>query len=487
MSDLCLLGVCQLVRQIAAREVSPVEVVRAHLARIDRLDGRLKSFLTVFADEAVREAQRAEAVLSGGAAPGPLHGVPVAVKDLFDVRGFPTTAGSRLLNTPAGHDSTVVARLRAAGAVILGKLNLHEFAYGPEGVNLHFGTPWNPWDAQTHRLPGGSSSGSGVAVAAGLVPMGLGSDTGGSIRIPAACCGVVGLKPTYGRVSRAGVVPLCWSLDHVGPLTGSVADAATVLGVIAGHDPADPSTSGRSVPPYAAELHRPVQGLRIGLLADCLEQSDPEVASAVSEAARLLRGLGCRIEEVRPARMRYATAAISAIAAPEALAYHDPMLRQHAPAYAPDVRRRVAVGYFLSGADYLKGQRARRLIRDEVEELFGRVDCLLGPTVPVAAPPLGAAEVPIRGRAENTRSALLRFTRPFNLTGHPAVAVPCGFSRDGLPLSLQIAGRAFDEATVLRLAHAYEQATDWHRRRPPLLSNEAVSPASGPGTSGTQA
>ena len=481
MSELPWLGVLDLAAAIAARRLSPVEVVRALLARIEQHDGRLRSYLAVFADSALEQARTAEATVVSGRPLGPLHGVPFAVKDLFAVAGTPTTAGSRFLAEPAPHESTAVARLRAAGAVLLGKLNLHEFAYGPEGLNPHHGSPWNPWDPVTARLPGGSSSGSGVAVAAGLTPAALGSDTGGSIRIPAACCGTVGLKPTYGRVSRAGVVPLSWSLDHVGPLTRSVADAAALLAVLAGPDAADPSSRALPVPDYVAGLAAPVRGLRVGLLREHVEQADAEVAAAVTEAVRVLAGLGCTVREVALPRARYGLATSYAVLSPEALAYHEPLLRRYAGLYAPDVRRRLAVGGFLTATDYLKGQRARGLIREEIDGVLGGVDCLLSPTLPVAAPPATAAEVRIGDRTESTRLALTSFTRILNLGGHPAVALPCGFSREGLPLSLQIAGRAFEEGTVLRLAAAYEGATEWHRRRPPDLAALTPPAAAGPG------
>jgi aspartyl-tRNA(Asn)/glutamyl-tRNA(Gln) amidotransferase subunit A len=481
VSELPWLGVLDLAAAVAARRLSPVEVVRALLARIEAHDGRLRSYLAVFAESALEEARAAEAAVGAGRPLGPLHGVPFAVKDLFAVAGTPTTAGSRFLAEPARHDSTAVARLRAAGAILLGKLNLHEFAYGPEGLNPHHGSPWNPWDPVPHRLPGGSSSGSGVAVAAGLTPAALGTDTGGSIRIPAACCGTVGLKPTYGRVSRAGVVPLAWSLDHVGPLTRSVADAAALLAVLAGPDPADPSSRALPVPDYLAGLAAPVKGLRVGLLRQDVERADAEVSTAVAEAVRVLEGLGCSVRDVALPRARYGLAASYAVLSAEALASHEPLLRRQGALYAPDVRRRLAVGAFLTAADYLKGQRARQLIREEADAALAEVDCLLGPTLPLAAPPVTAAEVRIGDRVESTRLALTSFTRLFNLGGHPAVALPCGFSRDGLPLSLQIAGRAFEEETVLRLAAAYEAATEWHRRRPPDLPGLTPPDAGGPG------
>ncbi len=466
MSDLHWLGVLDLARGIATKKVSPVEVLQAHLTRIEQLDGRLRSYLAVFADSALEAARAAEAAVAAGGSLPPLHGVPVAVKDLFAVAGTPTTGGSRFLTEPARADATVVARLRAAGAVILGKLNLHEFAYGPEGTNPHFGTPWNPWDATVHRLPGGSSSGSAVAVAAGLSPAALGSDTGGSIRMPAALCGVVGLKPTYGRVSRAGVLPLSWSLDHAGPLARRAADAAAILSAIAGADPADPSSSRQPVPDYVAALSGSVRGMRIGLVGEYLRQAEDEVQAAVAGTVATLERLGCVVAEVAFPTARFALGASLGIIAPEALAYHAPLLSRHAREYAPDVRQRLLVGRFLTATDYVTAQRARLVIRDDVEQALRRVDCLLTPTLPVAAPPVAAVELTVRGRVETPRSAFTMFTRLFNLTGHPAIAVPCGLSRGGLPLSCQVVGRAFDEASILRLAHAYEEATDWHARRP---------------------
>ena len=467
MSDLCWERATDLARAVAGRVVSPVEVVEAHLKRIDLLDGRLRAYLAVFADEALEAARRAEAAVMAGDPLGILHGVPVGMKDLFAVVGRPTTGGSRFLTAPAEDDSTVVTRLRQAGAIILGKLNLHEFAYGPEGINIHHGTSWNPWDATRHRMPGGSSSGSGVAVTAGLAPVGMGSDTGGSIRIPAACCGTVGLKPTYGRVSRAGVLPLSWSLDHVGPLTRSAADAALVLAAIAGHDPRDPASSHAPVADYISGLGGPVAGLRIGLLRDYVERADPAVREPVLAAARTLAELGGAVRDVALPLARFAGPASLAIVGPEAMALHEPWLRSHAGDYAPDVRQRLVAGRFVAATDYVQGQRARGRLRDEVNDVLGRVDCLLAPTLPIVPPPVTATEVTIGDRREPARGALTSFTRLFNLTGHPVVAVPCGFSAEGLPVSLQLVGRPFDEATILRLAQAYQDATAWHRRRPP--------------------
>jgi aspartyl-tRNA(Asn)/glutamyl-tRNA(Gln) amidotransferase subunit A len=463
------MGVVELASAIAARCVSPVEAVRNLLDRIERLDGRLRCYLAVFADSALDEARKAEKAVISREQIGPLHGVPIPVKDLLAVRGTPTTAGSRIFREPEGADSTVVARLRGAGAIILGKLNLHEFAYGPEGINLHYGTPWNPWDPETHRLPGGSSSGAGAAVAAGLAAAAIGSDTGGSIRIPAACCGTVGLKPTYGRVSRTGGVPLSWSLDHFGPLARSAVDAATVLAAIAGTDPSDATTAGQPPVDLPGKVEESISGLQLGLLHEYVEQCDPAVQTALQQAVRDLAGLGCFIESAGLRIARFAEAASVAIATSEALAFHEGLLRGHAAEYAPDVRRRILVGRFLSATHYLKGQQARALIRAEMNDLFQRFDALLAPTLPIAAPPVEADVVAIQAERVPTRRALLMFTRLCNLSGHPSIAVPCGFDALGLPLSMQIIGRPFDEATIVRIAHHYESATPWLGRKPPAV------------------
>jgi aspartyl-tRNA(Asn)/glutamyl-tRNA(Gln) amidotransferase subunit A len=470
MSDLVWKPMTELARLIAGREVSPVEVVQAYLDRIAALDGRLRSYITVMADSALAQAKAAEAAVMSGGELGPLHGVPVGLKDLFCTRGVKTTGGSRILaDWVPEEDATVVARLTAAGAIVLGKLNMHEFAYGPEGLNPHYGTPWNPWDAAAHRICGGSSSGSAAAVAAGLCPGALGSDTGGSIRIPSALCALSGIKPTYGRVSRAGVLPLAWSLDHVGPMCRTAADCALMLGAMAGYDPRDPSASVLPVPDYQAALTGQVKGLRVGLLRKFfLQSAGAAQREAVEQAARTLEGLGAAIQEVNLDAVEWAAGASYAVISAESYAYHEAWLKSRGGEYGADVRQRLLVGAFVTGAEYLKGQRLRALIRSEVDRALSRLDVLLAPTTPVAATLVGQDEVDIGGQQQPVRPALIRYTRPFNLTGHPAASIPCGFTSRGLPIGLQIIGRPFDEATVLRAADAYQRATDWHTRRPPV-------------------
>jgi aspartyl-tRNA(Asn)/glutamyl-tRNA(Gln) amidotransferase subunit A len=469
MNDLVWKPIVELVGLIASRSVSPVDVVRAYLERIEALDGRLKAYITVCRGEALAAAEAAEAAVMSGHALGALHGIPIGAKDLYQTKGIRTTAGSKILSgwVPE-EDATVVTRLREAGCIVLGKLNMHEFAYGPEGINVHHGTAWNPWDAATHRIAGGSSSGSGVGVAAALCAGALGSDTGGSIRIPSALCGVFGIKPTYGRVSRAGVIPLSWSLDHVGPMTRTAQDAALLLGVMAGYDPKDPSSRVLPVPDYAAALSGRVSGLRIGLLRrSFLDAADRPVSRAVEEAVSALEDIGAEAEEVELRTAVHAAGASFAILSSEALAYHEEWMRSRPGDYAADVMERLRTGAFIPATAYVKGQQARALIREEVDDLLAAHDVLIAPTTPMAATPFGENVVELNGREQEVRASLTSFTRIFNLTGHPVASVPCGFTAEGLPIGMQIIGRPFDEATVLRVAAAYQRITDWHTRRPP--------------------
>ena len=468
MQDLVWAPMTELARMIATKAVSPVEVVRAHLDRIAALDGSLRAYITVCGDAALETAKAAEGRLMAGGALGPLHGVPYALKDLYDTAGVRTTGGSRIFadRVPTS-DATVVRRLAEAGAILLGKLNMVEFAYGPEGLNPHYGHARNPWDAAAHRMAGGSSSGSGVAVATGLAPGALGSDTGGSIRIPASLCGITGLKPTYGRVSRAGVLPLAWSMDHVGPMTRTVADSALMLGVLAGYDPADASTSVLPVPDYLAALTGKIHGLRVGVLGPYfLTGATPAVRAAVEAAAQTLATAGAIVDEVKLERVSLAAAGSLAVVAAEALAYHAELLRTRAAEYDPEVARRLRLSAFVGGVHYVRAQQVRALVREEVDAALAHRDVLLAPATPIVAPTLDERQVALGDGPSDVRAALLRFTRPFNFSGHPACAVPCGFTEGGLPIGMQLVGRPFDEATVLRAADAFQRLTDFHTRRP---------------------
>ena len=470
MADLFWSSMTELAGLIATKAVSPVEVVRVHLDRIAAHDGVFKSYITVCADAALAAAREAEGALMAGRPLGPLHGVPYALKDLYDTAGIKTTGGSKILGdrVPAV-DATVARRLAEAGALLLGKLNMVEFAYGPEGFNPHYGHCRNPWDRATHRLTGGSSSGSGAAVAAGLAPGALGSDTGGSIRIPASLCGITGLKPTYGRVSRAGVLPLAWSMDHVGPMTRTAADAALMLTAMAGYDAADASSSVLPVPDYRVALTGDLKGLRVGLLRGFfLDGAAPDVRAAVEAAAKTLAAAGAMVDEVNLAQMVNTGPAAFAIVGSEALAYHAPTLRSRAGDYDPEVARRLKTAAFIGGTHYVRAQQVRALIRADVDGALAHRDVLLAPSTPMAAPALDDRQVTLGDGPSPVRPALIRFTQPFNLSGHPSCSVPCGFTAGGLPIGMQIVGRPFDEAAVLRVADAFQRLTDFHARRPVL-------------------
>jgi len=466
-NELTALSIAEAGEHMRRRALSPVELTQAYLDRIQAKDAECRCYITVLAEQALAAAVVAEQEIGSGRYRGPLHGIPIALKDLVMTRGIRTTCGSRILKdwVPEA-DATVVVRLAAAGAILLGKLNMHEFAYGPTGVNPHYGTAANPWGRD--RMPGGSSSGSGVGVAVGLCAGALGTDTGGSIRIPASLCGIVGLKQTYGLVSRAGVVPLAWSLDHIGPMTRTVTDAALMLQALAGRDAADPSTAAIPVPDYRRDLQRDPRGLRVGVVREVFfERLDPEVRTAVEAAAQALTGLGVRVEDVRLPRIQHAGPATFAIIAAESMAYHEPYLKTRASEYGADVRARLLTGQFVLATQYLKAQRARRVLQAEVDGVLRSVDALLMPTTPIPAPRNDEREVTIDGVTDDVRAWLTRCTRPINLTGHPALSVPCGLTAGGLPIGLQLVGRQFDEVTLLSLGRAYERVSPLRDRRPP--------------------
>jgi aspartyl-tRNA(Asn)/glutamyl-tRNA(Gln) amidotransferase subunit A len=457
-TDLLLLSLTEVARLLKRRSVSPVEVTRAILDRIAAVSPRLNAFRTITADEALAAARRAERAIRAGRYKGPLHGIPVSVKDLIQTAGIRTTCGSRILaDWIPDADATLIRLLRGAGAILIGKTHLHEFAYGPTNLNPHYGPARNPWDPG--RMTGGSSGGSGIAVATGCSYVSIGTDTGGSVRIPAALCGVVGLKPTYGRISRAGIFPLSWSLDHAGPLTRTVADAAITLQALAGFDPADPGSSRQPVPNFSRGLTAGVKGLRLGVPKEFFwDEVDPEVAGAVRKAVAVLAGLGGSVREVHWPMAAEARALSFLIIEAEAFSVHERWLKERPEDYGPDVRQRLAQGATILAADYLRAQRLRRRFIESLDAVFKACDVLLTPTMPVAAPRLEETTLHWPSQTESVTAALARLTRPFNLTGTPALSVPCGFTAGGLPIGLQIAGRTFDEATVLRVGHTYEHA-----------------------------
>ena len=466
-TDLPLLSLAEVARLLKRRAVSPVEVTRAVLDQIAAVNHRLNAFLTITGDEALAAARRVERAIRAGRYKGALHGVPVSVKDLVQTAGIRTTCGSRILaDWIPDADATVIRRFREAGAILIGKTHLHEFAYGPTNLNPHYGPARNPWDPD--RMTGGSSGGSGVAVATGCSYASIGTDTGGSVRIPAALCGIVGLKPTYGRISRAGIFPLSWSQDHAGPLTRTVADAALTLQALAGFDPADPGSSRQPVPNFLRGLTAGVKGLRLGVPQEFFwDEVDPEVAARVRKAIAVLAGLGASVREVSWPMAADPKAISFLIMGAEAFSVHELWLKERPEDYGPDVRQRLAQGATILAADYLRAQRLRRRFIESLDVVFAKCDVLLTPTAPVAAPGLKEASLQWPSGSETLTAALPRLTRAFNLTGTPALSVPCGFTTGGLPIGLQIAGRAFDEATVLRVGSAYEQASGFGGRRPP--------------------
>jgi aspartyl-tRNA(Asn)/glutamyl-tRNA(Gln) amidotransferase subunit A len=454
---------------IRARALSPVELVDACLARVEALDARLHAFITLDADRARAAARSLERDAMAGRWRGPLHGVPLAFKDLCAVPGLPSSGGTRTRDFfQSPHPCTAVVRLLDAGAVALGTLNMTELALGPFGDNAHHGDVANPW--RPGHVSGGSSSGSGAAVAAGLVPGALGSDTGGSIRLPAACCGIVGLKPTYGRVSRTGVMPLSWTMDHLGPMARTVRDVALLLGVAAGHDPLDPTSSTRAVPDYVVGLDAPLAGLRAAVpenhFGDGLE---PDVATAVAAAVRTLQGCGVRVGSVRvPDPATITSACNTPIVRTECAATHARLLRERPEDLQPVVRSRAESGLDVKAVDYVQALRRRpEIAREFIAVAFADADVLITPTTGEPPPTYATAKSGTVADVVARMAAFTRCTRVFNTIGLPALSLPCGFTAAGLPLALQIVGRPFDEATVLRVGHAYEQATDWHRRRPP--------------------
>ena len=467
-TELCFFSVGQLSKLIKKRELSPLEVIEAHLSRIEDLEPKLNSFITLLSDQAMASARNAEKEIQSGRYFGPFHGIPIGLKDLYYVKDIKNTSGSKIFdNFIPDFDSTIALRLKEAGAILLGKLNLHPFAYGPTGENEEYGHMHNPWNPAL--IAGGSSGGSGSAVASGECTFAMGSDTGGSIRIPGALCGVVGLKPTYGRLSRYGITALSWSQDHPGPMARTVEDCALFMNAVAGYDPNDPTSVNLPVSDYTKALTGHIKGLRVGVVKEFFEVPiESQVKKSVWKAIDKLGELGAIISEVSWPIYRYHVAIAGIIQMAEATAYHSKLIKEKASQIYPPVRLRLEAGIFISATDYIQAQRARTLFYLQSHDLLKKVDLLVGPTLPVTAFPIGTSELKVGDHNVNVISLLTQYTRPFNLNGFPAITVPCGFSENHLPIGLQLAGRPFDEETVLRAAHAYEQATDWHLRRPPF-------------------
>ena len=463
MNELHWLGVAPAAHAIANGKLSPVELLKALLARIDALDPRLNAFIRLDREPALRAAEAAEAEAKAGRLRGPLHGVPVGLKDIIDVAGLPTTCHSKVLkDNRAKADAVCVQKLRGSGAIVLGKLSTHEFAIGGPSFDLPWPPARNPWNTDHH--PGGSSSGSGAGVAAGLFPMALGSDTGGSVRNPASCCGIVGLKPTYGLVSRRGVFPLSFTLDHVGPMTRSVADNALMLEAISGHDPLDPGSAATPAGRYGAALERPIRDLRVGFVRHFHEvdmPAEPEVTAALEHVARTLQMAGAEVRDVTLPSLGEFAAVNRVILQSEAWTIHGPWLCERPGDYGQLARRRLMSGAFYSAGDYVQAQRRRLQMIAEVQEALRAHDVLL------CASSMDAA-CRIDEPADIDRTYARQARTPFNVTGHPALAMMAGLSAAGLPLSVQFVGRYFDEATVLQVGRAWEQASGVDGKHPPI-------------------
>jgi aspartyl-tRNA(Asn)/glutamyl-tRNA(Gln) amidotransferase subunit A len=463
-TELAYLTVTQAADGLRRKDYSPVELTEACLRRIKAVDETLHSFITVTADLALRQAKQAEQELHSGNDRGPLHGIPIAVKDLYATKGIRTTCHSAVLQDwVPDYDATAVTKLQQAGTILLGKLGMHEFAFGGPSVDAPFPAVRNPWNVE--HIPGGSSSGSGAALAAGLCYGALGSDTGGSIRTPSSHCGIVGIKPTYGRASRHGVVPLSWSLDHVGPMARSVDDCAILLQAIAGYDPEDPASAKVPVPDFRATLRQGVRGLRIGVPRagwfDEQKGTDPETAAAFNDALTTLERLGATLVELDGRPFSMARKANQTILVAEAYAYHEKRFQDGPEKFGSSVRRRMLEGAFLSAADYIAALRARTALNEQIRANLSRVDVFATPAAPR---PSEAFE----GLDPNEQNLRPNFTNPFNLTGLPAIAIPCGFTSGSLPVGLQIVAQPFEEVTAFRVGYAYEHATEWHKWHPVL-------------------
>lgn len=471
MMKLMQLSIKELAPLIQNKEVSPVELVQECLQRIEETEPSLNAFITVLADKALEDAALAEQDIMKGSYKGVLHGIPYSAKDLFTTKGIQTTAGSKILaDYVPDYDATAIERLSQAGAILVGKNNLHEFAYGGTNENEYFGPTRNPWNPA--MIPGGSSGGSGASVAASSSTFSLGTDTGGSIRMPAALCGVVGIKATYGRVSRHGVLPLSSSLDHAGPLTKTTWDAAAVLSVIAGYDSKDPSSAAKDVPDYLAVLEEgpvlPLKGKTFGLCKEYyFENLDPEIDMAVRSAISLLADLGAKVAEVSVPSLPEVVRLQGLITSAEVYAYHSAYLKARFEEYGSNVRTRLEMGQFIPAWAYVEAQRMRQQVKKEWEAVYEKIDLLVAPTTAIPAFPIGVDTISLGGKEVNPRDlGILGRTSPGNFNGYPSISVPCGFTSAGLPIGLQIQGRPFDEAMVFQAAYAYEQASAFAAAKP---------------------
>lgn len=460
------LQLAQASKLIASRELSPVELVDACLEQATLVNERINAYIGIFYEEAREAAKASELLLRAGRWLGPLHGIPIGLKDNIRLKDKVATAGSQILSTAiCVEDATVAKKLLGSGGVFVGKTNMHEFAWGVTSENPHFGTVRNPWN--TDRIAGGSSGGSGAAVASRTCLAALGTDTGGSVRFPAALNGIVGLRPTLGRVSNHGIIPMAWSLDTVGAMARTVTDCALVFQSMAGHDPRDPSSALRAVDNYTAELSKGIKGVRIGVLSEHRSRyTEKCVQQAVAAACDMLEQLGASIVVIDINHWELKKSAQLIIQAAEASTFHQKWLRERYEDYGEDVRSVLAMGEMVPATQYIQAQRYRRLLRTEVLEAFRKVDAIVTPMVPFTAPRLGERKVNIEDRPIDMSSAIVEYANLASLSGVPALSVPCGYDESGLPIGMQIMGRPFEEATLFRVGTSFQDATEFHKRKP---------------------
>lgn len=466
MNSLCSISIKEASELISTHEVKPSELVEAHIERINTTDDKLNSFVTVLAESALSSSLIAEKEIMSGNYRSPLHGIPIGLKDLYDTAGITTAVGSKIYrNRVPRKDAIVVSRLKEAGAIVVGKLQMHEFALGATSINPHDGPARNPWD--TDRITGGSSGGSASSVAAGQCMASLGTDTGGSIRIPSALCGIVGLKPTFGRVSRNGVFPLSWTMDTVGPMTRTVEDSALMLNAMASFDPEDPGSASHKTEDFTKKLGLGIKGLTIGVPQEYFyETTSTEVREALSEAKKVFQSLGAQVIPISIPVLEHSLAISGTIMLTEAASVHESNLKDKASDIGDDVRLRLTQGALYSAVDYLKAQRGRHEFNSQMNKAMETVDILLAPTVGIGAPKIDDKTIVLHGVEYPALALMPRLTRPHNICGLPTISIPCGFTSSGLPIGMQLAGRAFEDSVVIQTADAYEKVTDWGKESP---------------------
>jgi len=468
MNELIHLSIAALGDLLRTKKVSPVELTKAYLASIGEHNDTVNAYVTITPELALADAKQAEAEIARGHYKGPLHGIPIAHKDIYCTADVRTTCCSEVLgNYVPDFDATVVKQWRDAGTVMLGKLNTHEFAYGTRNTSSSFGPVKNPWRLDCHT--GGSSGGSAAAVLMGMCAGATGSDSGGSIRMPAAATGITGLKPTFGLGSRYGVFPLMWTMDHPGPMARTALDCALLLQPMAAYDPNDKTTVNRRYPDFSWQAEKGIKGLRVGVPRRYFfDEAEEVVETTVLEAIAILKELGAEPVEVDITHIEHAATASGILHLAEAAAYHDDVFSEHPEQYTPETRRNLELGSYILAKDYLHAQRYRRLLGTSFKEVFQRVDVLAMPTISLLATPISQEQIRIRGKEKSVHLSMLHNTEPIDLTGLPALSVPCGFADDNRPIGLQIVGRPFDESLLIRLGHTYQQATAWHLKRPAI-------------------